>query len=348
MYPRYYKRPDKGGTYYIEFSRGDRKSLGTKHDKTAKAMFEKIKAELARDNLIKLEELDRISIKEFHPLFVAGALAGHDKSTIEDSESLFKVFTSVVDANLPIRLLNTDRLVEFRKHLLDSKRKPTTIDEYLRKIKSWLKWAKTKNYISQIPDVPFLKLRKKRLPHFMQPDEIEKVIEHARFNFPEFYPMLIFYLYTGVRRAEACALKWPQVNLNAERPFALIHGKFDKQRMVPLLPPVMEILTKIKKDVGHVFMLPKRKGRAKATPTYLEWPGQEFKKCARAVGCPEHHLHDCRHSFATYMLTKGVPMHIVQGIMGHENISTTVQIYGGIITSSLFEEMGKLDYSKIY
>jgi len=153
--------------------------------------------------------------------------------------------------------------------------------------------------------------------------------------------MLIFYLYTGARREEACVLQWPHVHLDAERRFALIHG-------IPLLPPVVEILTGMKKDVGPVFVLPERKGRTRTTPVYVGWPGNQFKICARAVDCQVHHVHDCRHSFATYMLTKGVPMHIVQGIMGHESISTTVQIYGGILTSSLFEEMGKLDYSKIY
>ncbi|ATL65177.1 tyrosine-type recombinase/integrase [Nocardia terpenica] len=39
-------------------------------------------------------------------------------------------------------------------------------------------------------------------------------------------------------------------------------------------------------------------------------------------------IHDLRHSCAAWMLTAGVPVHVVQAHLGHESIKTTVDVYG--------------------
>ncbi|MFI5783434.1 tyrosine-type recombinase/integrase [Nocardia sp. NPDC051570] len=39
-------------------------------------------------------------------------------------------------------------------------------------------------------------------------------------------------------------------------------------------------------------------------------------------------IHDLRHSCAVWMLTAGVPIHVVQAHLGHESIKTTVDVYG--------------------
>jgi integrase len=39
------------------------------------------------------------------------------------------------------------------------------------------------------------------------------------------------------------------------------------------------------------------------------------------------HFHDLRHSFATWLVTEGVPINDVQQVMGHEQASTTLDRY---------------------
>ena len=41
-------------------------------------------------------------------------------------------------------------------------------------------------------------------------------------------------------------------------------------------------------------------------------------------------LHTLRHSAATTMLEKGVPIHVVSRILGHSGINITVDIYGHV------------------
>ena len=45
---------------------------------------------------------------------------------------------------------------------------------------------------------------------------------------------------------------------------------------------------------------------------------------------PQIHIHDLRHSASTLLLSMGVPMKVVQEILGHSSIVITMNIYGHI------------------
>jgi integrase len=38
-------------------------------------------------------------------------------------------------------------------------------------------------------------------------------------------------------------------------------------------------------------------------------------------------FHDLRHSYATWLVSEGLPVNIVQRVMGHESASTTLNLY---------------------
>lgn len=53
-------------------------------------------------------------------------------------------------------------------------------------------------------------------------------------------------------------------------------------------------------------------------------------------------FHDLRHSYATSLVTDGVPPNIVQRIMGHEDVTTTLAIYTDVRLVTL---TGSMAYS---
>jgi len=55
------------------------------------------------------------------------------------------------------------------------------------------------------------------------------------------------------------------------------------------------------------------------------------------------HFHDLRHSAATILLSMGVPAKVVQQILGHRNISTTLNIYGHVLPEMQREAMNDMD-----
>ncbi|HZB47612.1 MAG TPA: tyrosine-type recombinase/integrase [Mycobacteriales bacterium] len=53
-----------------------------------------------------------------------------------------------------------------------------------------------------------------------------------------------------------------------------------------------------------------------------------WKPAIRRAGLPERlRFHDLRHSYATWLVSDGLPPNIVQRIMGHEDVTTTLAIY---------------------
>jgi len=66
---------------------------------------------------------------------------------------------------------------------------------------------------------------------------------------------------------------------------------------------------------------------------------KEYKNLLEASGLPKMRFHDLRHTAASVMLNRGVPLLVVSRILGHSKPSTTLDIYGHLIPV-LHEEIG--------
>lgn len=59
-----------------------------------------------------------------------------------------------------------------------------------------------------------------------------------------------------------------------------------------------------------------------------------FQATAKASGLPVMRLHDARHTSATMALQLGVPVNVVSGRLGHEKVSTTLDVYAAYLPTS--------------
>lgn len=69
---------------------------------------------------------------------------------------------------------------------------------------------------------------------------------------------------------------------------------------------------------------------------------QRFDKLLKDAGLPDMRFHDLRHSAATILLSMGVPAKVVQEILGHSQISMTMDIYSHVLPDMQQEAMRKL------
>ena len=137
--------------------------------------------------------------------------------------------------------------------------------------------------------------------------------------------ILLFLLYSGVRRNEALTLQWEDIDWKENK----IHIKGTKteksDRVIPIFAKLKELLKtfEIKKS-GNVFE--------------YNNPCSVTRSFIRLSGLPNHKLHDLRHTFATRCIEKNIPMKYVQYWLGHSSYKTTADIYSHISNDKLEQE----------
>ena len=68
-----------------------------------------------------------------------------------------------------------------------------------------------------------------------------------------------------------------------------------------------------------------------------------FRSLLKDAGLPQIRFHDLRHSAATILLSIGVHPKVVQELLGHGNISITLDTYSHVLLSMQQEAMDKLN-----
>jgi integrase len=69
----------------------------------------------------------------------------------------------------------------------------------------------------------------------------------------------------------------------------------------------------------------------------------QLKGLLEKAGLPDIRFHDLRHSTATLLLSEGVHPKVVQEILGHSEISMTMDTYSHVLPTMQKDAMSKLD-----
>ncbi|MCR4899829.1 MAG: tyrosine recombinase [Treponema sp.] len=139
----------------------------------------------------------------------------------------------------------------------------------------------------------------------------------------------------GLRISEACSLK--VANVHFDEHLILVHGKGDKERLVPfgeiaaqkLLRYMNEIRPELVKgrNISEVFV------NYKGEPISRKGVWKRFQELEALSGV-QSKVHTLRHSFATHLLAGGADLRSVQELLGHSDLSTTT-IYTHITDTQL-------------
>lgn len=68
-----------------------------------------------------------------------------------------------------------------------------------------------------------------------------------------------------------------------------------------------------------------------------------FKRLLKKAGLPDMRLHELRHSIATILLSMGVHPKVVQELLGHNNISMTMDVYSHVLPGMQQEAISRLN-----
>ena len=211
-----------------------------------------------------------------------------------------------------------------------------------------LKEAAARQYIPSNP-ASFVKLPKKQkfVGNYYTEEQATTLLKAVQGTpIEEIVTVTLFY---GLRRSEACGLKWSAVNLDSGT-FTICSTVVyadsltiekdrtkneSSYRTYPMTPEIKELFCAIKErqennkrlfgdqyiDSGHVFTW--EDGRMLA-PDYVS---KKFWKILDANGLPHIRFHDLRHTTASLLVANGYDLQHVADWLGHSDISTTANIY---------------------
>ena len=148
----------------------------------------------------------------------------------------------------------------------------------------------------------------------------------------------------GLRVSELVGLDF--ANLMLEEGLVRVHGKGDKERVLPVMGAAASTLAVYIRD-GRPLLRCSTVGRAQdKDAVFLNRRGGRLTRRSvmtlvesygRKAGISGLHPHTLRHSFATHMLQGGADLRMLQEMLGHSDISTT-QIYTHVDLSHIREE----------
>ncbi len=141
-------------------------------------------------------------------------------------------------------------------------------------------------------------------------------------------------VWTGLRLGEVCALRWRSVDL--EQGLLTVEctehfrTKSGHERRVPLLPASLALLLQLKARFIESqpdgvkaldgFVLTGEKGK----PLGPSFTSHSFKKAVKRAHLSEGiHFHSLRHTAASWLVMKGVPLMYVRDVLGHGDLSLT-------------------------
>ena len=243
------------------------------------------------------------------------------------------------DTDPEIKLIENEDIRPFLGWLHDRNISKSSIKLKVSSVKSFFKYCLKHNLVENNPATSVhIPKGEKRLPSFIQKNEISDIIE----TFNKTSPLgarnvaLLELLYSsGLRISEALNLSLR--DLDFDQKLVKVTGKGNKQRIVPLGDVAISAMKNYlhlrsglnQKNIKYLFLT--------KSGNQLD-PSAAWRLTNKAMmgtsNSPKKSPHVLRHSFATHLIDSGADINSVSEMLGHASLSTT-QIYTHISTDRI-------------
>lgn len=216
--------------------------------------------------------------------------------------------------------------------LYSKDKKDTTVNSQISALKSFFSWAQNEDYLPKNP-MSKIKLTKvpKRLRKALNEEEVE--ILRQACETPREHALLEFLVSSGTRLSEVVGINKKDISWHEQS--LLVIGKGDKQRRVYFNTKAKILLQKYLEtriDDNPALFVAGKKPYKRLGGRSIE---RAIDKIAIRAGFDKSvYPHIFRHTMATSSLNKGMPIEVLQELLGHEQPGTTqryAQLNGDIV-----------------
>lgn len=352
-------KDEKTGTWYCKFYYKD--YTGTKKQKMKRGFtLQRDAKDWERDFLIKHAAQPSMPFRTLAELYLEDKKSHYKLSTYETKKNrvekwLLPFFSDkAVDAITPADIRKWQADLKESKGANDKPLSPGYMQNLVTELSSMFNFAVRLYGLSVNPcQIAGNTVGKKaRSLNFWTKEEFDRFIDTFDRADPFYTAFLVLY-YTGMRIGELMALTFADIDLKAgtisiNKTYHKINGrtvitppKTEKGNRTITIPRFLCVC--LDRHMKRIY------GATKETRVFQSSKDpylQHMKKHEALAGLRHIRLHDLRHSHASLLIELGFSALLVSERLGHENVSTTLDIYSHLFPSKQSEVADKLD--KLY
>jgi integrase len=207
--------------------------------------------------------------------------------------------------------------------------------------------------LGPLPKPPHDEYREEEVIRVLSGEQVERLLDAAPANYRT---LVLTAVSTGVRLGELRALRWGDVEWDREKPRLCVRRSVTKNGVFQV-PKTKGSTRKI--PIGarlRTALLEHRMSSRYKDESDLIFPNgkgapldghnlavREFKPALRRAGLPSIRFHDLRHTFATLLLERRVPVTVVSKMLGHASAKMTLDTYSHLLPDSLDEAADEME-----
>ncbi|MFR9526291.1 MAG: tyrosine-type recombinase/integrase [Rikenellaceae bacterium] len=201
------------------------------------------------------------------------------------------------------------------------------------------KWLEHQNF-----DIKYPTDRERKDVEVLNRADHRKILEYVQQNFTFRNLGIYICLNTGLRIGEICALRWSDIDIDkgvisvrqtiqriyiieeqSRRTELVIDTPKTKNsiRDIPMTRELQKLIKHLKQIINNDFFVLTNEPKPTEPRTYRNY----YKQFIKELGISELKFHGLRHSFATRCIESKCDYKTVSVLLGHSNISTTLNLY---------------------
>lgn len=329
------RRRRDGSTYeaiVVDVTHGPPGKLATRVTRTPRIQTMDAARKLERAVLAELEagtwgkEVKQArTLAAFAEEFLKNYVAANNKpSEAAAKKRILEQHILPVLGEMNLDAIGVKEIERYKARKLEEKLSRKTVNNHLHVISKMLRVAVEWSELATAPRAKLLKVGKSEFD-FLDFEEARRLVEACT---GQLRTMVVTLLNTGLRWGELVALRWQDVDLKAGRIVVRQNvwrghigtPKGGRAREIPLNEAVLSVLREHRHLRGEwVFCTDGGTRLGDQAET------SRLESACRRAGLRNVTWHVLRHTFASHLVMRGVPIKAVQELLGHQDIQTTMR-----------------------
>lgn len=365
------------GTISIGYDENGKLRRKVFYGNTKNEVVDKIAIFKAKQNLDDIPTDDKITLEKWFYNYLF-QFRKHDMkpSTFDRYYGIYKNY--VLNSSIGKKKLLELRTIDFQKYYTTLLKDKTVsnVKSINRYISTCINEAVRQGYINKnyTVNVRLPKVEENESINVLSIDEQKKFVDYIKNNDVELKNFFLLALGTGMRQGEIMGLKWNDINFKTKtikitrslKKVTFINADGSREsKYIEQTPKTKSSVREIPISESVLRCLKEQEKAQKLNKLYIDnsiyinsdyvftdkigntidknKPNRHFRSILEKLDITPIKFHSLRHTFATRLFEKDVPVKTVQSLLGHKDINTTMNIYTHVMKEQKEKAINILD-----